>query len=838
MITKEKEQRFEAIFSHYFHIDGSLSLCQPSENLRKLVPEEVFNFSAALQSYSKLASTLMPTTTNPLEILDQKNENDINDQLSMDGDNQEEFVIISKIGDSRNATVDISLATANEMAKRNASNLNDMPNLLSRPTLMFCLQSHNLEKLRYAMKRNLRIATCRIFALQALNWFIRSVTQTTCLHDLMWWFVSALNPASEDEMMKFEEQALEHPMTSIKMCDKIASLLTQSFHSFLQSVADLTLLLPSGSALQQLAIQCFGIKFHQTDHHFLHQSHVFGNISKILSRSDELREHQTDDVPFLFGDVNALLNNHGNIGGTKFYSLVEMSGMFEVNVSSRLALASALTDNSTETFWENEDEDRNKAKIIEVSLNKFDYTCKMIAVHIDNTRDVQNKVTNIQFYGGQSLGDTNLIKSYDVNSKTGSWVSANVSDESYIHFRIELKGAETLRVRQIKLLGIPTNNDEMLLKPNIKLFNSTQIQHRNCEAETLRVFRLLTSQVFGKLILGNENENDIDHDANNEAANIRSAETNGALDSNGTSMLADSLDLREHMVGILFSRSKLSHLQKQVIVHIVHAIRKETVRAKEEWEATNSALIFENRYVGSEAPLLNSEHKSETASENSRAPDIYCFEMLSMVLALSGSAVGRSYLSNQHGLLKDLLTLLHTGSDRVQRQVTALLRRILPEISPEQFADLLNVYSLPPSDFNISNHSSEEFDMNHLGILDIFLAVIAKSLQLQVKIKSTNSSSAMSSKQPISLQLCNCIDFGIATLQEKESLGKSSKAHSANAENADFEVIPKKPVSRNLNQRWFLRGNINIKQAENIITLIRDMANVSGIGNRINLVYI
>lgn len=401
------------------------------------------------------------------------------------------------------------------------------------------------------------------------------------------------------------------------------------------------------------------------------------------------------------------------------------------------------------------------------------------------------------------------------------------ADESYIHFRIELKGAETLRVRQIKLLGIPISSDEMVLRPNIKLLNAAQIQHRNCETETLRVFRLLTSQVFGKLILGAEEIIDQEistQDTNNDGAtsnNIRSVGTMLRFDdSNGTSMyVQDSLDMREHMVGILFSRSKLSHLQKQVIVHIVHAIRKETIRAKEEWEA-NAALIFENRFVGSEVPLMNSEHKSDSASENSRAPDIYCFEMLSMVLALSGSAVGRSYLSNQHGLLKDLLTLLHTGSDRVQRQVTALLRRILPEISPEQFADLLNVYSLPPSDFNISNQSSEEFDMNRLGILDIFLAVIAKSLQLQVKIKST---SAIANKQPISQQLCNCIDFGISNLQEKDALAKGNKDNGT----SDFEFLPKKAESKNLNQRWFLRGTINIKQAENIIILIRDMANVS-----------
>jgi E3 ubiquitin-protein ligase MYCBP2 len=32
--------------------------------------------------------------------------------------------------------------------------------------------------------------------------------------------------------------------------------------------------------------------------------------------------------------------------------------------------------------------------------------------------------------------------------------------------------------------------------------------------------------------------------------------------------------------------------------------------------------------------------------------DTYCFEMVSMVLALSGSKVGRAYLSHQYSLLK------------------------------------------------------------------------------------------------------------------------------------------------------------------------------------------
>lgn len=70
------------------------------------------------------------------------------------------------------------------------------------------------------------------------------------------------------------------------------------------------------------------------------------------------------------------------------------------------------------------------------------------------------------------------------------------SDESFTHFRLEFRGPEgTLRVRQVKLLGIPVVPDEINYKQNPKLTNAFQIQQRNCETETLRVFRLITAQV-------------------------------------------------------------------------------------------------------------------------------------------------------------------------------------------------------------------------------------------------------------------------------------------------------------------------------------------------------
>lgn len=497
------------------------------------------------------------------------------------------------------------------------------------------------------------------------------------------------------------------------------------------------------------------------------------------------------------------------------------------------------------------------------------------------------------FYAGQSLGDTNLIKSVDVDQKACVWIAAKISDETCTHFRLELHGPEnTLRVRQIKLLGLPASyqqgagnsssaageehsqsQGQAQLQPqhppmqvplpaplpvepsrsaNLRLAHAARIQQQICEAETLRVFRLITGQVFGKLI---SNVSSSDGAATGATGAV--GHTVGQLDNPaGSSMLADSLDLREHMVGILFSRSKLSHLQKQVIVHIVHAIRKEAQRAKEDWELANLVHVLKQPppvlLPPAAAPALPS---NESSPERSRAPDTYCFEMLSMVLALSGSVVGRSYLSQQHGLLRDLLGLLHTGSDRVQRQVTALLRRILPEITPESFADLLGVQRLPPADYSIAHHSASDFDMSRLGLLDIFLAVIAKSLQLQVKVKTTSANAAGNAvgaavpasapskpaqveKTPAFVRLCSSLDLSVQLLRSRPQTAEqlapvapptsgSSSSGSSDPFRFDAAVPVKKESKRNLNQRWFLNGIISTKQAESIIGLIRDLASVS-----------
>jgi E3 ubiquitin-protein ligase MYCBP2 len=282
---------------------------------------------------------------------------------------------------------------------------------LNRPTISFIFEKHDLDKLRYLLRKNLRKAICSVYGLQALNWLLRTVTQTMCVHDTLWWFISSLVLTKNDNenVLKLEDSdvSYEHPVAISNVDDRIQNMLSQNLHMLLQSIADITLSLPSGSALQRLAIQCFGIKFRPTDHQFLHNSHVFGNISKILSKSEEFNEENLLQFNSNNNNNNMSLmpdaNEHNQLDESHVktaaalvskdnkvivYNNVDITDVFELIISSRQAMVGALTDNSTETFWESDDEDRNKPKIIEISMIKPHYVCKSINIHIDNCRDL------------------------------------------------------------------------------------------------------------------------------------------------------------------------------------------------------------------------------------------------------------------------------------------------------------------------------------------------------------------------------------------------------------------------------------------------------------------
>lgn len=76
----------------------------------------------------------------------------------------------------------------------------------------------------------------------------------------------------------------------------------------------------------------------------------------------------------------------------------------------------------------------------------------------------------------------------EVDTRHIGWLNCPISEEDCKCIQLSLRGPDhSLRVRQVKVLG-----DSILIPPKKSV---AQIQQMNCEAETLKVFRLLTSQV-------------------------------------------------------------------------------------------------------------------------------------------------------------------------------------------------------------------------------------------------------------------------------------------------------------------------------------------------------
>uniref|UniRef100_A0A8C2KXS9 RCR-type E3 ubiquitin transferase n=1 Tax=Cyprinus carpio TaxID=7962 RepID=A0A8C2KXS9_CYPCA len=639
------------------------------------------------------------------------------------------------------------------------------------PVLAFVIQHHDLEGLEVAMKHALRKSACRVFAMEAFNWLLCNVTQTTSLHDILWHFVASLTPSpfeteeEEEEENKGNKENLEqekdlgvceHPLSDIIIAGEAAHPLPHTFHRLLQTISDLMMSLPSGSSLQQMALRCWSLKFKQSDHQFLHQSNVFHHINNILSKSDDGDSEESFNISVQSG-YEAISQELCVVTCLK-----DLTSVVDIKTSSRPAMIGSLTDGSTETFWESGDEDKNKTKSITISCVKG-INASYVSVHVDNSRDIGNKVTSLIFLCGKAVEDLCRIKQIDLDSRHMGWVTSELPGGDHHVIKIELKGPEnTLRVRQVKVLGWKEGE-------SIKIagqISASVAQQKNCEAETLRVFRLITSQVFGKLICG-----DAEPTPEQEEKNLLSSPE-------GEDKAPSDADLKEHMVGIIFSRSKLTNLQKQVCAHIVQAIRMEATRVREEWEHA----------------ISSKENANSQPSDDDASSDAYCFELLSMVLALSGSNVGRQYLAQQLTLLQDLFSLLHTASPRVQRQVTSLLRRVLPEVTPMRLASVIGVKALPPADISDIIHSTEKSDWSKLGILDMFLGCIAKALTVQLKAKGTTI------------------------------VGTAGMAAGKGVTTVTLPMIFNSSYIRRGISHWWMKGSTPPQIAEIIIKLVKDMA--------------
>ena len=118
-------------------------------------------------------------------------------------------------------------------------------------------------------------------------------------------------------------------------------------------------------------------------------------------------------------------------------------------------------------------------------------------------------------------------------------------------------------------------------------------------------------------------------------------------------------DLHEQL-GSLFGKDQLNRMQKRVCEHVIKSIHSEADRMKEDWK---------NKLGKQVKPDEQDKPQDGDEAQGQSSPDTYCFELVSMVMGLCQSQVGRSFLAEQAELIRDLLVLLHVSTTRIQLQV-------------------------------------------------------------------------------------------------------------------------------------------------------------------------
>ena len=122
-------------------------------------------------------------------------------------------------------------------------------------------------------------------------------------------------------------------------------------------------------------------------------------------------------------------------------------------------------------------------------------------------------------------------------------------------------------------------------------------------------------------------------------------------------------DLHEQL-GSLFGKDQLNRMQKRVCEHVIKSIHSEAERMKEDWKSKLGKQVKPDEQ--------DKPQESNEEAQGQSSPDTYCFELVSMVMGLCESEVGRLFLAEQAELIRDLLVLLHVSTTRIQLQVCPL----------------------------------------------------------------------------------------------------------------------------------------------------------------------
>ena len=355
-------------------------------------------------------------------------------------------------------------------------------------------------------------------------------------------------------------------------------------------------------------------------------------------------------------------------------------------------MAAAVFDDSTESFWEADAQDHECS--FEVMPEPNAGILSAIRLHIDNTRDADRKCTSVSLTV-TAPGATSVVTSCKIPGMFGGWLmlpvpsSGACSTGKNCKYKFMLEGGGmdhqfgggnrlSPRLRGMRLFGSAKPLEEHAVTSTAKMMAD----------EAIEVFRSVArSVIFGSAAFHEAHDAGADGDADGPVAGAAGL------------VRAGSVNLREHVVSLLFSErtGKLPPMQSQVCSLIFGELQQETARMQSEVARNQMSL----------------------------GNDTFTFELMNLVLALSGTAAGLRHLASLPGTIATVCTLLQIGSPRLQRQAMVIIKRVvLQGMTPAQADKMLQ----PRMQF-----------VRAEGFSGLLLALVANGFSGSVQLRSPNS---------------------------------------------------------------------------------------------------
>lgn len=443
------------------------------------------------------------------------------------------------------------------------------------------------------------------------------------------------------------------------------------------------------------------------------------------------------------------------------YKLLEKDVHFKVKTSSNDAMAMAVFDDSTETFWEAGAQDPEGS--FEISPEPDTGPISAIRLHVDNTRDADRKCTSVSLTVSWP-GAKSFVTSCKIPGLFGGWLklsvpssAALVGKSSKYKFMFEGGGMDhqfgagnrlNPRLRGMKLLGAAKPLEQQAVA-GVKIMAD----------EAIQVFRSVARSVIFGGAISNEPVAQDEEDGGDEV-------DEPAAGGGAALVRAGSANLREHVVSLLFSEGtgKLPPLQSQVCSLIFGELQQEAARMQGE-VARNEASLGD---------------------------DTFTFELMSLVLALSGTTAGLAHLASLPGTIATICTLLQIGTSRLQRQAMTVLKRVvLQGMTPAEVDKMLK----PRMQFVRSE-----------GFGGLLLALVANGFSGSVQLRSPGSPlTAVHMNQVQELRVDARVDWEIAA-ELIELISSTAASASFKPEWSDYFEEKVTSALHNLAEDWANQG--------------------------------